>query len=360
MIGCGIFREAEQTKCDERLISLSNALINSTAEINARSDAAQYLLVAKVTAVGKAIRSNLTAAAAINEQVKLAGLKSHGNTADQGITNVVKLALGKDASKDAVTRVARVVASFLDEGIEPDQVQQRLMQNNAEGHHGIRVIYDALRAAGKAKTEKAGHGPNGGLAQDPKQEPPNPAPRPKITTGILDTVLGGRAPLVHVDGEDHAEGGDGEHPPSKQQDIVQVNTGMRTIGGTAPELTPSIAKLNERITELEAELAAWKLEEAKPEKRRRGRRVRSRAEGWRQAVSQGLEAVEVIEEAMQELNSYKEEYQNWLDNMPENLQGSAKAEMLETITSMDFEADLSEITSMFEEADGAELPGMMG
>jgi hypothetical protein len=58
------------------------------------------------------------------------------------------------------------------------------------------------------------------------------------------------------------------------------------------------------------------------------------------------------------LNEVREEYAEWLGNLPENLQGSALGEKLETVSNIDTDAYslLSDADSAISEAEGAELP----
>jgi hypothetical protein len=55
---------------------------------------------------------------------------------------------------------------------------------------------------------------------------------------------------------------------------------------------------------------------------------------------------------IQDLLQMQEEYQEWRDGLPENLQASALGEKLEAVTGIDLESALAAA----EEADGADLP----
>lgn len=66
---------------------------------------------------------------------------------------------------------------------------------------------------------------------------------------------------------------------------------------------------------------------------------------WSRAASKASESIS-------ELIGLRDEFQDWYDNMPENLQQSALGEKLETITQI----DLDSAESAIEEADGADLP----
>jgi hypothetical protein len=128
-------------------------------------------------------------------------------------------------------------------------------------------------------------------------------------------------------------------------------------------------------------------------------RKQSRADRWLSAVSDAKEALDevvgardsfnqdveaLIEQhlskplvelwdAVERLDEVKQEYQEWYDNMPEGLQGSATGEKLEAITELDtdpsslgidignveppeIDLDLDEVTQALDEAESAELP----
>lgn len=85
---------------------------------------------------------------------------------------------------------------------------------------------------------------------------------------------------------------------------------------------------------------------------RKKRESNSRPARWGRAVAKALAAKEMLEEGLEELKELQSEYQDWEDNLPDNLQGSALADKLQGITALDFEIDLSAI----EEAEGIDLP----
>ena len=119
----------------------------------------------------------------------------------------------------------------------------------------------------------------------------------------------------------------------------------------------------------------------------------SRSDRWMTAVEEAKAAMERIndsaqemdfneiesaasdfENAIQELANVKQEYQEWYDGMPENLQGSATGEKLSMICDIDVESAnvdisamqdairaaieevVSEANEIIEEAESAELP----
>lgn len=90
----------------------------------------------------------------------------------------------------------------------------------------------------------------------------------------------------------------------------------------------------------------------------------SRAERWAAALSDARAAKEEIEaaqakleEAFSALRDLKGEYEEWRDNLPENLQSSPLGEKLEAVCDLDFdqELDLSPL-DVIDEADGVDLP----
>ena len=91
----------------------------------------------------------------------------------------------------------------------------------------------------------------------------------------------------------------------------------------------------------------------------------SRTRRWQVAAAEASKALddlttaaEKLSEALEALKEVQSEYEEWKDNLPENLQGSALGEKLEAVTSIDLEVeiDLDDVRSTIEEADGADLP----
>lgn len=83
-----------------------------------------------------------------------------------------------------------------------------------------------------------------------------------------------------------------------------------------------------------------------------GRKRNSRTARWNDAVQKCLSAKEALEAGLEELKGVQEEYADWEGNLPDNLQGSAVADKLQTITGLDLDIDFS----VLEEAENAELP----
>jgi len=75
-----------------------------------------------------------------------------------------------------------------------------------------------------------------------------------------------------------------------------------------------------------------------------------------------LEAQGELHEALATLTELKEEYQEWYDNMPEGLQGSATGEKLEELINWEFETevDLDEYDELIGNAENADLPRGFG
>jgi hypothetical protein len=79
------------------------------------------------------------------------------------------------------------------------------------------------------------------------------------------------------------------------------------------------------------------------------KKKQSRADRWVEAASEAFSALEVLKEI-------QEEYQEWLDNLPENLQSSPVGEKLQAVTELDIDGALSTA----DEAQSMELPQGFG
>src|SRR5215469_12330344 len=96
----------------------------------------------------------------------------------------------------------------------------------------------------------------------------------------------------------------------------------------------------------------------------------SRSKRWAEAIQEARDEFEAVQQhsddlqsAMQTLYEIQQEYQDWLDNLPENLENSALGEKLQAVCDIDIEsltddplASWTELESTIEEADGADLP----
>lgn len=76
----------------------------------------------------------------------------------------------------------------------------------------------------------------------------------------------------------------------------------------------------------------------------------SRRQRWEEACREARDAIAAAFEPLRELQS---EFQDWRDNLPENLEGSATAEKLDAILDLDFE---SIECPTLDEAEEADLP----
>ncbi len=98
---------------------------------------------------------------------------------------------------------------------------------------------------------------------------------------------------------------------------------------------------------------------AAPEPAPKREKPLSRPTRWHKAVAAAESAIGDLRSALEELSSVHEEYQDWLNNLPENLQNSALGEKLQTIDGIDVSSALSyvdDIESTVDEASGADLP----
>jgi hypothetical protein len=93
----------------------------------------------------------------------------------------------------------------------------------------------------------------------------------------------------------------------------QITEVLRAFQACPKDKRPEFAR--QYYAALDVVLGRNEYEETPPADRR------SRADRWQNAVA--------------ELRELQEEYQSWLDNLPENLQASALAEKLEAITGID-------------------------
>ena len=82
----------------------------------------------------------------------------------------------------------------------------------------------------------------------------------------------------------------------------------------------------------------------------------SRPKRWHKAVGDAQTALATLQEAFSELESLKEEYSEWRDNLPEGLDQSPVAEKLDAIIDIDFECGIDDIETAINEAEGADLP----
>lgn len=74
-------------------------------------------------------------------------------------------------------------------------------------------------------------------------------------------------------------------------------------------------------------------------------KTKSRAQRW-------AEAAEAAEAALNTLLEVQQEYEEWKDNLPENLQDSPVGEKLEAVCDLDIQGAIDTV----QEASGADLP----
>ncbi len=82
----------------------------------------------------------------------------------------------------------------------------------------------------------------------------------------------------------------------------------------------------------------------------------SRPKRWAAALANATEALATLQTAFTELEELRDEYQDWRDNLPENLDQSPVAEKLDVIIELEFESSLDEVENQLNEAEGADLP----
>ena len=85
----------------------------------------------------------------------------------------------------------------------------------------------------------------------------------------------------------------------------------------------------------------------------------SRSGRWADACTDALTAIndiasglDALETACSELRSVQEEYEEWKDNLPENLQSSTLGEKLEEVCGLEIEDIANEVRQAVEEAQG--------
>lgn len=90
----------------------------------------------------------------------------------------------------------------------------------------------------------------------------------------------------------------------------------------------------------------------------------SRASRWaeacalmREAADEASTARDKYIEGMAALKEVQDEYNDWKDNLPENLQSSALGEKLEAVCGIDLESEPEEMdTSALDDAENTDLP----
>lgn len=78
----------------------------------------------------------------------------------------------------------------------------------------------------------------------------------------------------------------------------------------------------------------------------------SRPARWAAAVTKAQAAQAELESALEELRDLQSEYQEWRDNLPDNLQSSTLTEKLDAVCDLDLDVQLD----VLDEAEGLDLP----
>ena len=92
----------------------------------------------------------------------------------------------------------------------------------------------------------------------------------------------------------------------------------------------------------------------------------SRPQRWVNITSEAKDLISQLEDKLSELRSLAEEYEEWRDNLPESLQDSATADLLNELVDesetwfYDVEASLGELESQFDTIEDANLPRGFG
>lgn len=103
-------------------------------------------------------------------------------------------------------------------------------------------------------------------------------------------------------------------------------------------------------------------------------KLASRPKRWQQAVThastalqQMMTELDVLESALGDLKEIQDEYVEWKDNLPENMQSSNVAEKLEAVCDLSIEdaatsirEALEELEGIISEAEGIDLPRGFG
>lgn len=82
----------------------------------------------------------------------------------------------------------------------------------------------------------------------------------------------------------------------------------------------------------------------------------SRADRWQSAVSEARDAMASMESALSALVDLQQEYQDWLDNLPENAQSGSTAEKLEAVCDLDITSVVDDLNGLLDEIEQADLP----
>lgn len=106
---------------------------------------------------------------------------------------------------------------------------------------------------------------------------------------------------------------------------------------------------------------------AKPKVKSRSLRWAEAAGECRQAYEQVQEKADLLAEALMDLKVVQDEYEDWQNNLPENLQGSALGEKLSAVVDLEIESlandpleNMGEADNLISEAEAMDLPQGFG
>ena len=103
-------------------------------------------------------------------------------------------------------------------------------------------------------------------------------------------------------------------------------------------------------------------------------KTKSRPKRWAEAIEKGQKALSdletalmALEEAGSDLNDVRQEYEDWKDNLPDNLQSSPLADKLNEVSDLDITSEIDSLRSafdtandLFSTAEGLDLPRGFG
>ena len=87
---------------------------------------------------------------------------------------------------------------------------------------------------------------------------------------------------------------------------------------------------------------------------------KSRPARWQEAVNAIGSAMDQVQSAIEDLRNVQSEYQDWLDNLPENLQSSPVGDKLQAIVDIDLDSATSELENLISEAENVDFPQGFG
>lgn len=92
------------------------------------------------------------------------------------------------------------------------------------------------------------------------------------------------------------------------------------------------------------------------EKKTKKPKRQSRGARWSEAAAKARSAFDGLKEAVEALDEIRQEYEEWRDNLPENLANSALGEKLNTIADMDLSSATDDLEGLLDDVEGAEMP----